>query len=152
MMRDIAAYLCWQAERALTAERDMGREPDPRSWRAVAAKRGWLAGEVSDAELRASKSAAWDAWKENKSGAAKLAAYVATDTRRKDGVMKKIILIPRGCARVVSARMPKYMVVTAGTRCSEPCSEPFETRGEAEEVEARLQQENPTTVYEVVEC
>jgi len=44
---------------ALLAEREAGREPDPRSWDAVRVKRRWCAGEAEDAELRAAESAAW---------------------------------------------------------------------------------------------
>lgn len=35
---------CVFAERALTRERDRGREPDARSWAAIEAKRAWLDG------------------------------------------------------------------------------------------------------------
>jgi hypothetical protein len=52
-----AAALHWLAcnfaEDALQAERAAGREPDARSWAAIEAKRRWLRGEVTTAELRA---------------------------------------------------------------------------------------------------
>ena len=54
-------FALWCAEGALNRERAAGREPDPRSWAALEAKRGWLAGTVSDAELDAARAAAWDA-------------------------------------------------------------------------------------------
>jgi pyruvate/2-oxoglutarate dehydrogenase complex dihydrolipoamide acyltransferase (E2) component len=50
-------FACLCAERALTREREMGREPDPRSWAAIEAKRQWLRREIDDAKL----AAAWDA-------------------------------------------------------------------------------------------
>jgi hypothetical protein len=49
---------CEFTERALTRERDAGREPHPRSWDAIAAKRKWLAGEIGDSELRSARWAA----------------------------------------------------------------------------------------------
>lgn len=58
-------FACETAERLLLAERAAGREPDPRSWAAVAAKRAWLRGELDDTALdaarSAARSAAWDA-------------------------------------------------------------------------------------------
>ncbi len=64
-MRDISTELhlfaCDEAERALNARRDAGDEPDPRSCRAIAVKRAWVAGEATDDELAAARAAAWDA-------------------------------------------------------------------------------------------
>jgi hypothetical protein len=58
-------FACLCAERALTREREMGREPDPRSWAAIEAKRQWLRREIDDAKLAAARAAAegaaWDA-------------------------------------------------------------------------------------------
>lgn len=54
-------FACLCAERALTGERKMGREPDPRSWAAIEAKRKWLRGEIGDTELVAARAAARDA-------------------------------------------------------------------------------------------
>ena len=66
-------FACRCAERALARERLAGREPDARSWAAVAAKRQWLRGEIDDAGLHAAWGAAWDAaW-----GAAWAAAWGA---------------------------------------------------------------------------
>lgn len=44
------AILC--AERALLREREAGREPDPRSWSIIEAKRMWLREELTTEELR----------------------------------------------------------------------------------------------------
>ena len=57
-------FACWCAERAQRVE-----NPDPRSVAAIKAKRKWLRGEITDAELDAvraaaryaAKAAAWDA-------------------------------------------------------------------------------------------
>ena len=42
---------CRFATVLLEAERAAGREPDPRSWAAIQAKRDWLAGRITDAQL-----------------------------------------------------------------------------------------------------
>ena len=68
-MADASAVLhefaCWCADEALYAERGAGREPDPRSWAAVEAKRAWLKGEIGsdalDAASAAASAAAWAA-------------------------------------------------------------------------------------------
>lgn len=52
---------CLFAETALERERKAGREPDPRSWAAIDAKRAWLRGEIDAAALAAARAAAWDA-------------------------------------------------------------------------------------------
>jgi hypothetical protein len=54
-------FACWCAEQALLREREAGREPDPRSWAAIEAKRKWLRGEITNAELAIAREAAWDA-------------------------------------------------------------------------------------------
>jgi hypothetical protein len=56
--RTLHELACVFAERALEEERMAGREPDKRLWAAIEAKRKWLAGDISDAELAA---AAWSA-------------------------------------------------------------------------------------------
>ena len=48
---------CWSAERALK----LIKNPDPRSVAAIQAKRKWLRGEITDAELAAARDAARDA-------------------------------------------------------------------------------------------
>jgi hypothetical protein len=49
--RTLHELACVFAERALEEERMAGREPDKRLWAAIEAKRKWLAGDISDAEL-----------------------------------------------------------------------------------------------------
>lgn len=49
---------CRYAEHALERERTEGREPDPRSWAAIEAKRLWLRGDISDDDLSVAESAA----------------------------------------------------------------------------------------------
>ena len=69
---------CKFAERPLLRERDAGREPDPRSWKAIEAKRAWLRGEINDEELEVARSAAWDAaWAATWSAARDAAGYAA---------------------------------------------------------------------------
>ena len=51
-------FICRAAETLLLQERAAGREPDPRSWEAIAAKRAWLRGELSDEKLEAAYDAA----------------------------------------------------------------------------------------------
>jgi len=41
-------FSCDCAERALLRERNAGREPDPRSWKAIRIKRRWIKGEITD--------------------------------------------------------------------------------------------------------
>ena len=56
-------FACRVAEYALMKERKEGREPDPRSWAAIEAKRKWLRGEITNGELamaRAAAAATWD--------------------------------------------------------------------------------------------
>jgi hypothetical protein len=52
-------FACWCAEQALLRERERGKEPDPRSWAAIEAKRRWLRKEITDKELDAARAAAW---------------------------------------------------------------------------------------------
>lgn len=54
-------FACWCAEWTLLREREVGREPDPRSWKAIKVKRAWLKGEATDAELVAVERDAWAA-------------------------------------------------------------------------------------------
>ena len=61
------------ARAALMREREAGREPDERSWRALDVKLAWLDGAASDEELEAAKAAAIAA-----ADAAALAAARAT--------------------------------------------------------------------------
>lgn len=72
-------FAVWCAERALERERAAGREPDPRSWAALDAKRRWLRGEISDEDLARIASAAARAYagaSDARAGAAR-ASYIA---------------------------------------------------------------------------
>jgi hypothetical protein len=51
-------FSCDCAERALISEREAGRDPDPRSWDAVAVARRYTRGEATGAELDDAMSAA----------------------------------------------------------------------------------------------
>jgi hypothetical protein len=57
--RHIHEFSCDCAKRALMRERKAKREPDARLWNAIAVKRAWLAGRMSDAQLASAESAAW---------------------------------------------------------------------------------------------
>lgn len=59
--QDLHEFACACAERALQREREAGREPDARSWRAVEVKRQWLVGEVSVGKVTAAEAPAWSA-------------------------------------------------------------------------------------------
>jgi hypothetical protein len=59
--RILRLFACDCAERALQRERDAGREPDPRSWNAVAVARRYAAGEATDEELADAWTSAWAA-------------------------------------------------------------------------------------------
>ena len=64
------------ARAALVHEREAGREPDERSWRALDVKLAWLGLRASDEELEAAKAAAWAA----ADTATNAAAAAAADT------------------------------------------------------------------------
>ena len=66
-------FACDCAERALTRERDIGREPDKRSWNAIATARRFADGEATKDELAAARAAAWAAAR----AAAGVAAWAA---------------------------------------------------------------------------
>ena len=51
-------FACWVAAIESHREREKGREPDPRSWKAVSTKWAWLKGEATDEELAAGAAAA----------------------------------------------------------------------------------------------
>src|SRR5690606_5004549 len=79
--RTLHEFGLWCAEQALQRERAAGREPDPRSWKALEVKRRWLAGDAGDDELAAARAAArdaaWDAAVAPARDAAVAAAVVA---------------------------------------------------------------------------
>ena len=56
--RTLWLFACWVAEDALKAERKAGREPRAASWAAPKARRDWLAGKLTDEQLRAADRAA----------------------------------------------------------------------------------------------
>ena len=64
-------FACRCAEQGLAASGD----PDPRSVAAIAAKRAWVRGEISDQALAAARAAAWDAAE----GAAQATAWYAAE-------------------------------------------------------------------------
>ncbi len=71
-------YACWCAHLALKVwEKREGRKADPRSWKAIHCKRRWLRGEITDKELGAARSAAWDAARSAARNAAWNAAWNA---------------------------------------------------------------------------
>jgi hypothetical protein len=70
-------FACWCAEQSLLAERAAGREPDPRSWAAIDAKRKWLRGEVSDKELESAARSAAESARSAARSAARLEARSA---------------------------------------------------------------------------
>src|SRR5690606_392190 len=59
--RVLHEFALWCAERALTREREAGREPNPRAWAALEVKRRWLEGAATDEELVAAWGSAFDA-------------------------------------------------------------------------------------------
>jgi hypothetical protein len=79
--RTMGEWACDCAERALLQECERGREPDARSWTALAVKHRWLHGEASDAELDAARdaarSAAWVAANDAARAAASAASWEA---------------------------------------------------------------------------
>ena len=76
-------FACRVAEHALMKERKDGREPDLRSWAAIAAKRKWLRGEITNDELDVARAAARDAaWAVARDAAWAVARAAAWDAAR----------------------------------------------------------------------
>ena len=73
-------FACRCAERTLRRVEN----PDPRSVAAIEAKRAWMKGEISDAELAAARDAAWDAAWAAARGAARDAAWAAASAAARD--------------------------------------------------------------------
>jgi hypothetical protein len=67
----------WCAERACKSEREAGREPDVRSWRALAVMRAWLHGDATPAQASAAYTAARAAVLATKGSAARSPARAA---------------------------------------------------------------------------
>ena len=76
-------FACRCAEYALS----FVESPDPRSIAAIVAKRKWLRGEITDAELAAAWDAAWDAARADASDAARDAAWDAAWDAAGDAAM-----------------------------------------------------------------
>jgi hypothetical protein len=71
-------FMCWSGEQALLGERELGREPDERSWAAIETKRKWLRGEATDEELIATYTAAYIASSNAAWGMTRSAIWSAT--------------------------------------------------------------------------
>lgn len=77
-------FACRVAEHALMKARKEGREPDLRSWAAIAAKRKWLRGEITNDELDAARDAARAAARDAARDAARAAAWDAARAAARD--------------------------------------------------------------------
>ena len=82
-------FACWCAEQALKREQDQQREPDPRCWAAIEAKRQWLKGDITDEQLVAARAAARaaareDAWEDAWAAAREDAWAAAWEAARGD--------------------------------------------------------------------
>lgn len=79
-------FACWSAEQALIREREAGREPDPRSWKAIEVRREWLNDQATDQDLIiaeiAAHAAAWCAAND----AIEIAAWAAKAAVKRDAV------------------------------------------------------------------
>ena len=75
--RILHEFSVWVARSALLRERQLGREPDKRSWEALRVKALWIRGEATDAQLAAARDAAWDAARAAARDAAWDAAWAA---------------------------------------------------------------------------
>jgi len=80
--RELRLFACGCAERALSREREAGREPDAHSWEVVAVSRRYADGEATADALEvawdAARNAAWNAWNAARAaGAAGAAAWDA---------------------------------------------------------------------------
>lgn len=92
-------FACRCAEYALS----FVASPDPRSIAAIVAKRKWLRGEITDAELDAACDAAWDAaWAA--AGAAARAAWAAWDAARAAADAAWTAALDTTCAARAAAR------------------------------------------------
>jgi hypothetical protein len=94
--REFAA-MC--ADIALTAERDAGREPDPRSWAAVDVALRHAAGMATDEELAAARDAARDAAWAAARAAARAAAWDAARDAARDAAWAAAWDAARAAAR-----------------------------------------------------
>ena len=94
---------CQYAERALVRERAAGREPDPRSWAAIKAKRLWICGKIDDAELaRAGAEASSRAAASSRAGAAEAAWATAAWARAAARAAVATTAVARAVARAAA--------------------------------------------------
>jgi hypothetical protein len=77
-------FACDCAERALLREREAGREPDQRSWDAVAVARSYTEGKATSGELDAVRDAAGAAARDAARAAARDAAWAAARAAARD--------------------------------------------------------------------
>jgi hypothetical protein len=86
---------CWSAEQALKKI----KKPDPRSFAAIQAKRKWLRGEITDAELSAARSAArsaaWSAWSAWSAGSAAESAAWSAQNRQLTKMVNELLGIKK---------------------------------------------------------
>jgi hypothetical protein len=75
--KNLRLFACDCAERVLRRERRAGREPDKRSWRAIAVAREFARGRATKNELAAAWAAAWAAARAAAEAAAEAAARAA---------------------------------------------------------------------------
>jgi hypothetical protein len=80
--RTLREFAIWCGERALTREREAGREPHADSWAALEAARRYLAGAIDIDALRLARQAAWNA-RYAAAAYAAYAAYAAADDAHK---------------------------------------------------------------------
>ncbi len=101
MNRELRLYACWCARRALTREREAGREPDPRLWAAIEVSERYAVGEATDDGLSAAWSAAWyAAWSAARSAAesaawsaaGSAAEYAERDAQRVE-LMRRVAIV-----------------------------------------------------------
>ena len=83
-------YACRIAEQILMREREAGREPDARSWKAIEVKRKWLKGAATDTELEAAAWAAWTVVEAARVAAGKAAGVAAWAAREAAGVAARV--------------------------------------------------------------
>lgn len=93
--RERRVFACDCAERALLREREAGREPDERSWNAVAVARRFADGNASNEELEQAEAAAWDA---------RAAAWAAADAAADAALDAALAAAARGASRGAAER------------------------------------------------
>ena len=108
-------FACQCAEAALMRERKAGREPDPRSWAAIDAKRAWLRGEIDGKALAAARyaaarkvreAAAWDA--------AAVAQETAVEAAAEQIAILRYLLRSSGRAAPEQIAILRYLLRSSG--------------------------------------